>query len=63
MSAQVRRARAPQARKLASTLLSRNSNAQHRNQFKSKRAQGCLCLCCSRCFRFRNALVLALCAP
>ena len=56
MSAQARRAR-------ASALLSRKSNAQHRNQFKSKRAQGRLGLCCSRCFRFRRALVLALCAP
>ena len=56
VSAQARRAR-------ASALLPRKSNAQHRNQFKSKRAQGRLGLCCSRCFRFRRALVLALCAP
>jgi hypothetical protein len=50
-------------RKLASALLSRNSNAQHRSQFESKRSLGRLDLCCSRYFRFCHALVLALCAP
>ena len=50
-------------RKLASALLSRNSNAQHRSQFENKRSHGRLGLCCSRCFRFCHALVLALCTP
>ena len=50
-------------RKLASALLSRNSNAQHRSQFENKRSHGQLGLCCSRCFRFCHALVLALCTP
>ena len=50
-------------RKLASALLSHNSNAQHRSQFESKRSLGRLDLCCSRYFRFCHALVLALCAP
>ena len=50
-------------RKLASALLSHNSNAQHRSQFEDKRSHGRLGLCCSRCFRFCHALVLALCAP
>jgi len=50
-------------RKLASAQLTRSSNAQHRTDFKSKRAQDCLCLCCPRCFCFRRPCAGTLCPP
>ena len=50
-------------RKLASAQLTRSSNAQHRTDFKSKRAQDCLCLCCPRCFCFRRPCAGTLCLP
>ena len=48
-------------RKLASAQLTRSSNAQHRTDFKSKRAQDRLGLCCSLCFCFRRPRVGTLC--
>jgi hypothetical protein len=50
-------------RKLASAQLTRSSNAQHRTDFKSKRSQDCLCLCCPRCFCFRRPCAGTLCPP
>ena len=58
MSAQVCTARARTASSQA-----RSSNAQHRTDFKSKRAQECLGLCCLRCFCFRRDRVGTLCPP
>jgi hypothetical protein len=58
VSAQVCTARARTASSQA-----RSSNAQHRTDFKSKRAQECLGLCCLRCFCFRRDRVGTLCPP
>jgi hypothetical protein len=41
----------------------RSSNAQHRTDFKSKRAQGRSGLCCSRCFCFHRPRTGTLCPP
>ena len=51
------------ARARTASSQARSSNAQHRTDFKSKHAQGRLCLCCSRCFCFRRPRVGTLCPP